>query len=135
MKKKNKVCVDLSFTLPHHGHIKLLKKAKKYGSVIVALTTDKEVIKHKGYKPELKYAERKEILESIKYVDKVIPSNWLITDQFLNKNKIDFLLHGEDNSNQIEEKKLIITKRTKNISSEIIRNRSYSIVKKRLDKK
>ena len=113
----------------------MLKKAKKYGSVIVALTTDKEVIKHKGYKPELKYAERKEILESIKYVDKVIPSNWLITDQFLNKNKIDFLLHGEDNSNQIEEKKLIITKRTKNISSEIIRNRSYSIVKKRLDKK
>ena len=44
MKKKIKICVDLSFTLPHHGHIKLLKKAKKYGSVIVALTTDKEFL-------------------------------------------------------------------------------------------
>ena len=37
--KKN-VLVDLSATLLHHGHIRLLKKASKYGNVIVALTSD-----------------------------------------------------------------------------------------------
>ena len=35
----------MSATLIHHGHIRLLKKASKFGKVIVALTTDKEIIK------------------------------------------------------------------------------------------
>ena len=46
--KNNKVFVDLSCTLIHHGHIRLLKKASKFGKVIVGLTTDKEIKKHKG---------------------------------------------------------------------------------------
>ena len=101
---KKRILVDLSFTLPHHGHIRLLKKASEYGKVIVALTSDKEVLKYKGYTPELNYSSRKEILISIKYVGEVIQSHWLITNKFLEKNKIDFLLHGEDNSNQIDKK-------------------------------
>ena len=35
-----RVMVDMSFTLIHHGHIRLLKKAKDHGDVVVALTTD-----------------------------------------------------------------------------------------------
>ena len=69
-----KILVDLSATLIHHGHIRLLKKASKYGKVVVALTSDEEVKKYKGYNPELNFNKRKEILESIKYVDKVIKS-------------------------------------------------------------
>ena len=71
---KKKILVDLSCTLIHHGHIRLLKKASKFGEVIVALTTDKEVFRNKGYFPELKFQFRKEVLESVKYVKKVIPS-------------------------------------------------------------
>ena len=37
----------MSATLIHHGHIRLLKKASKFGKVIVALTTDKEIKKVK----------------------------------------------------------------------------------------
>ena len=33
----------MSATLIHHGHIRLLKKASEFGSVIVALTTDEEI--------------------------------------------------------------------------------------------
>ena len=36
--KNNRVFVDLSCTLIHHGHIRLLKKASKFGKVIVGLT-------------------------------------------------------------------------------------------------
>ena len=35
-----RVMVDMSCTLLHHGHVRLLQKAAQYGDVIVALTTD-----------------------------------------------------------------------------------------------
>ena len=85
MKKKN-VLVDMSCSILHHGHIRLLRRASKFGKVIVALTTDKEIKKHKGFNPELKFKFRKEILQSIIYVAKVIPSKWKIKDKFLKKN-------------------------------------------------
>ena len=69
---KKRILVDLSATILHHGHIRLLKKASKFGEVWVALTSDKEIKKIKGYKPELNFNQRKEILESIKFVNKVI---------------------------------------------------------------
>ena len=46
MNERN-VLVDMSVTIIHHGHIRLLKKAKRYGKVIVALTTDREIKKYK----------------------------------------------------------------------------------------
>ena len=40
---EKRVLVDMSATLIHHGHIRLLKKASKLGNVIVALTSDNEI--------------------------------------------------------------------------------------------
>ena len=120
---KKKILVDMSATLIHHGHIRLLKEANKRGEVIVALTSDEEIIKHKGYQPELSYEFRKEILESIKYVNEVIKSPWHLNNDFLTKSGADYLLHGSDNSNNIDESKLIILKRTKGISSSLLRSR------------
>ena len=122
-KKVKKVCVDMSCSLIHHGHIRLLKKAKKFGKVYVALTSDKEIKKNKKIVPELNYSNRKEILLSIKYVSGVIKSDYLITNKFLKKNKFDLLIHGNDNPNLIEKKYLKIFKRTKNISSFILRKK------------
>ena len=105
-KKQKRILVDLSATILHHGHIRLLKKASKFGKVIVALTNDPEIRKNKGYFPELSYKHRKEILSSVKYVSKVLPSNWLIDDKYLKKNKIDLLVHGHDNPHKIRYTKL-----------------------------
>ena len=58
---KKRIMVDMSATIIHHGHIRLLKKASRYGDVIVGLTTDKEIFNKKGYKPELSFEHRKEI--------------------------------------------------------------------------
>lgn len=118
-----RICVDMSATLIHHGHVRLLKKAKELGSVVVALTTDEEVQNKKGYKPELSFEERKEVLESIRYVDEVIPSPWLIDDAFLVEHNIDKLVHGSDNSNLIPEEKLVIFPRTEGVSSSDMRSR------------
>ncbi len=132
--RKKRILVDLSFTLPHHGHMRLLKQAKKLGKVIVGLTTDKEVLKYKGYIPELNYDQRKEILQSIKYVDEIIPSAWLVTNDYLEKNNIDYLFHGQDNSNPVNPKKLITARRTKYISSNIIRRKASKNYKKLIQK-
>jgi len=120
---KKKILVDMSATLIHHGHIRLLKEANKRGEVIVALTSDEEIIKHKGYEPELSYEFRKEILESIIYVNDVIKSPWHLNNDFLRKSGADYLLHGSDNSNDIDKSKLIILKRTEGISSSLLRTR------------
>jgi|TARA_B100001540_G_C15816273_1_gene647666 glycerol-3-phosphate cytidylyltransferase len=127
---KKKILVDMSATLLHHGHIRILKKASKLGKVIVALTKDKEIKKYKKYRPELSFKHRKEILLSIKYVSRVIPSNFLIDDKYLKKNNIDFLIHGHDNKNIVKKSKLLIFSRTKNISSTILRKKSAKCLKK-----
>ena len=119
----NRILVDMSATLIHHGHIRLLKAAKKLGIVIVALTIDQEVRIKKGYTPELSFDERKEILESIKYVDAVVPSPWLIDEAFLDQHRIDLLVHGHDNSNPISPGRLITFPRTDGISTSILRAR------------
>tara|TARA_B100000959_G_C14976125_1_gene621581 strand:- start:2207 stop:2611 length:405 start_codon:yes stop_codon:yes gene_type:complete len=124
-----RIMVDMSATLIHHGHVRLLKKASKYGKVIVALVTDKEIKKFKGYKPELNYSQRKEIMRSIRYVSKVVPSKFILNDKFLNKFKINLLIHGQDNKNKINKKFLLIVKRTKNISSAILRKRAVKCLR------
>lgn len=113
--------VDMSATLIHHGHIRLLQKAKEYGYVIVALTTDEEILNNKGYEPELNFESRSEILRSIRYVDEVVPSMWLLDEEFLDKHNVDLLIHGNDNCNNISKDRLKILPRTKGISSTQIR--------------
>ena len=125
-----RVMVDMSCTLLHHGHIRLLKKAADIGRVIVALTTDEEILLTKGYLPELKFSERKEILLAIKYVDEVVPTKWLVEDDFIIENKIDILVHGSDNSNKITACELMIFDRTEGISSQEVRMRGVAIYNK-----
>lgn len=123
-----RVMVDMSATLIHHGHVRLLKKASEHGRVIVALTTDDEIKTKKGYQPEISFEHRKEILEAIRYVDEVVPSPWLIEESFLTQHKIDLLVHGDDNSNIIDENKLLVFPRTSEISSTLLRQRAKRII-------
>ena len=123
-----KVMVDMSATLIHHGHIRLIKEAAKYGQVTIALTTDEEIVKNKGYAPELDYSSRKEILLAISEVSDVVPSDWLLNEEFLDTHNIDFLIHGSDNTNLIPEERLIILPRTPGISSSILRGKVLSSI-------
>jgi len=125
---QKRIMVDMSATIIHHGHIRLLKKASKYGKVIVGLTADKEIILKKGYTPELAFKYRKEVLEAIKYVDEVVETPWLLTDDTLKKYDIDLLAHGNDNSNHIKKEKLLIFPRTKGISSTKMRENTMKVI-------
>ena len=131
-----RIMVDMSATLIHHGHVRLLKAAKALGgTVIVALTTDEELLKHKGYVAELDFEERREILESMRYVDEVVPSPWLVDEAFLDQHHIDLLVHGHDNPNPIRPERLLILPRTEGISSTLLRSRVLKVVGSLLEAK
>lgn len=130
---KKRIMVDMSATLIHHGHVRILKAASELGSVVVALTTDDEIRARKGYMPELSFSQRREILESIRFVDEVVPCTWLIDEAFLDRHNIDLLVHGDDNSNPINPKRLHILPRTEGISSNLLRGRVLRSVQEILE--
>jgi FAD synthetase len=74
MKKKKKVLVGGVFDIIHYGHIHFLKNAKAMGNhLVVALESDKNVKRLKGKKrPIHPQIQRREMLESLSFVDEVI---------------------------------------------------------------
>jgi len=65
-----------TFDLLHYGHINLLKRAKALGDyLIVVLSTDEFNSRMKDKVTYFSYEERKQLLESIRYVDLVIPED------------------------------------------------------------
>ncbi|MBS1995597.1 MAG: aminotransferase class V-fold PLP-dependent enzyme [Cyanobacteria bacterium SZAS LIN-2] len=124
-----RIFVDMSVCLLHQGHVRLLQQAKELGGhVVVILTSDEEVLKYKGYPPELSFAERKEVLLGLKYVDEVIEGPWLIEDDFLVKHGADCLVHSGPNFNNVSNVELVSLERTEGVSSEEMRQRAVSSI-------
>ncbi|GEM_PF-1104057 len=122
-----RVMVDMSVTLLHHGHIRLLKKAAEYGDVVVALAADKDIEKYKGHTPLLTWEYRKEIVESIRYVSEVVVAPYILTDAALDEHGVKFLVHGDDNFNTVSKDRLIIFARTPAISSSLLLSHNHRI--------
>ena len=64
-KKKKIVYIGLSGDIIHHGHINLIKKASRYGKLVVGLLTDKAILEKKKL-PILSWIQRKKILKGQK---------------------------------------------------------------------
>lgn len=95
--KVKKVITYGTFDLLHWGHINLLKRAKDLGDyLIVALSTD-EFNNLKEKKSYHSYENRKFILESIRFVDEVIPEqNWEQKISDIQNNDVDIFVMGDD---------------------------------------
>ena len=68
---KNIIILSGGFDPVHKGHIRMFKSAKTLGDVIVGLNSDEWLIRKKN-KFFMPFSERKEILDSIKYIDSVV---------------------------------------------------------------
>lgn len=89
------------FDLFHVGHLNLIKRAKeKCEYLIVGALSDELVVKFKKNPPYIPFEERKQILESIRYVDEVV----MVTEENHEKMKawnqyhFDCLFSGDDYS-------------------------------------
>lgn len=87
-----------TFDLLHYGHINLLRRAKMLGNyLIVALSTDEFNWHDKHKKTYFSYEQRKQLLESIRYVDLVIPEkNWNQKKSDMREYHIDTFVMGDD---------------------------------------
>jgi glycerol-3-phosphate cytidylyltransferase len=92
-----KVLTYGTFDLLHLGHINLLKRAKALGDhLIVGLSTD-EFNEGKNKQAYHSFENRKMILESICFVDEVIPENtWNQKIEDVIKHDIDIFVMGND---------------------------------------
>ncbi|BCA80207.1 glycerol-3-phosphate cytidylyltransferase [Desulfuromonas sp. AOP6] len=117
-----------TFDLLHVGHIRLLERAKALGDyLIVGLSTDEfNAVKHKS--SFLPYEQRKEILEAVKYVDKVIPeSTWDQKISDVKEHRVDVFVMGDDWTGEFDFLKMhcdvVYLKRTNDISTSILKGR------------
>ena len=71
---KNVIWTNGVFDVLHPGHLELLKVAKSLGDfLVVGLDSDRRVRQMKGdFRPVNPWADRKAMLEAIKYVDLVV---------------------------------------------------------------
>lgn len=145
MKKKKEIVVAVSggFDPIHIGHIRYFKEAKKLGDkLIVILNSDQFLKRKKGY-VFMPFKERKEIIKSIRYVDKVIKciDKDQTVCQTLKKLKPDIFANGGDRTiRNIPEKDVcqrLGIKMVFGVGGKKIQSSSWLIkkVKKRLTKK
>ena len=86
-----------TFDLLHYGHINLLKRAKEKGDYLIVALSTNEFNEVKGKKCYFSYEERKSLVESIRYVDLVIPEhNWKQKIEDIQEYKVDIFLMGDD---------------------------------------
>jgi glycerol-3-phosphate cytidylyltransferase len=85
------------FDLFHVGHLNILRKAKEQCEyLIVGVSTDELVMEYKNKRPVIPHNERKAIVESIIYVDQVVPQ--FNRDKFAawERLKFDAMFVGDD---------------------------------------
>ena len=87
-----------TFDLLHYGHINLLRRAKALGDyLIVVLSSDEFNWNEKHKKTYFTYEQRKQLLESIRYVDLVIPEeNWQQKRTDMHEYHVDIFVMGDD---------------------------------------
>jgi glycerol-3-phosphate cytidylyltransferase len=73
-----KVYTGGTFDLFHSGHVNFLKRCQQIsgvdGQVVVALNTDEFIYEYKKKKPVLTFDQRKDVLESCRFVNQVVPN-------------------------------------------------------------
>lgn len=96
------------FDMFHIGHLNLIKRAKEQCDyLIVGVSTDDLVVSYKNKKPVIPFEERLAIVESIKYVDKVVPQLTMDKMAAWNDLKFDVMFHGSDWKNSKMYNKII----------------------------
>ncbi|MCL2161127.1 MAG: glycerol-3-phosphate cytidylyltransferase [Betaproteobacteria bacterium] len=86
-----------TFDVLHYGHIRLLKRARDLGDYLIVACSSDEFNETKNKKSFYTYEQRKMILESVRYVDLVIPEySWEQKIADMEKYFVDVFVMGDD---------------------------------------
>jgi phosphoenolpyruvate phosphomutase len=100
---RKSVYVGMSADLVHPGHLNIIKKAREIGDVTVGLLTDKAIASYKRV-PFMSFEQRKEVIENIKGVNRVVPQETLDYVNNLELYKPDYVVHGDDWRDGVQQK-------------------------------
>lgn len=138
-----------SWDMLHVGHLNILRRAKEIGSyLVVAVSTDELIKQYKGIEPIIPYSDRATIIESIRYVDKVVKQVALFDIEQFKEVKADIFVVGNDWENKTteikglqwlqENKKIKYFSYTKGVSTTSLKrkiiNNTYDIIEAGLRK-
>lgn len=114
-----------TFDTFHYGHLELLRRSKEFGDrLIVAVSTD-EFNAIKGKESKFSFEKRVEWVQSIKYVDLVIPeNNWEQKEKDILEYNVNTFVMGDDWQGKFDYLlcKVVYLERTPEISSTVIKN-------------
>ncbi len=89
------VYVGMAADVIHPGHINVLKKANELGKVTVGLLSDEAIASYKRV-PYMSWKDRKQVVESLSYVEEVVLQKTLDYGDNILSLKPDILVHGDD---------------------------------------
>jgi phosphoenolpyruvate phosphomutase len=92
---KKSVYIGMSADLIHPGHLNILKKAAELGDVTIGLLTDAAIASYKRV-PYMTFDQRREVVENLKGVTRVVPQETLDYVPNLKALRPDFVVHGDD---------------------------------------
>lgn len=93
--QKKTVYLGMIADIMHPGLTRIIAEGARLGDLTVGLFTDKAVASHKRL-PFLNYDQRKEVVENIKGVSKVVPQDDWSYIPNLRKLRPDIIIHGDD---------------------------------------
>lgn len=111
-----------TFDLFHIGHVNLLKRARALGDRLIVAVSSDEFNQSKGKTTLVPFEHRVAILESCRYVDKVIGEhNWQQKREDIIDNQVDIFVMGDDWRGKFDELndicEVVYLSRTRDISS------------------
>jgi glycerol-3-phosphate cytidylyltransferase len=96
-KKQRVVLTYGTYDLLHYGHIRLMQRASDLGDYLIVALSTEDFNRLKGKETFFSYEVRKEMLESIRYVDLVIPEEtWEQKRDDIAKYQVAVVVMGDD---------------------------------------
>ena len=96
-----RVYVDMVADLFHYGHVECLKQAHAFGDHLLVGISSDEAARANKRSPILSMEERAASVAGCRYVDEVVPdAPWIMDAAWIEKHKIDLVVHGDDYSQE-----------------------------------
>jgi phosphoenolpyruvate phosphomutase len=89
------VYVGMTADIIHPGIINIVHQASLLGEVLVGLLTDSAIVAYKRL-PYLSYEQRKQVVESLRDVSRIVPQEEWSYIPNLRKYRPDIIIHGDD---------------------------------------
>lgn len=89
------VYIGMTADILHHGHTNIIAHARQFGDVTIGLLTDAAIAGHKRL-PLLKWEHRRQVLENISGVTRVVAQESWDYAPNLERYRPEFMVHGTD---------------------------------------